>query len=114
MRAVTDNGPTNPGMPKSEGLQNLFDIMALVSEQSTIDHFDEMHQNATIQYGALKKQLAEDVVKFVSPIKERIDHFKQDKNALAKAAKIGAEKANDSAMKTLKEVREIIGIRKFY
>ena len=63
---------------------------------------------------ALKKQLAEDVVKFVSPIKERIDHYKQDTAALAKAAKIGAEKANESAEKTLKEVREIIGFKKFY
>jgi tryptophanyl-tRNA synthetase len=85
-----------------------------VSEPSTIAHFDALHQDATIRYGDLKKQLAEDVVKFVSPIKERIDHFKQDTAALAKAAKIGAEKANESAEKTLKEVRELIGFKKFY
>ncbi len=114
MRAVTDNGPTEPGQPKSEGLQNLFDIMELVSEPSTIAHFEGLHQDATIRYGDLKKQLAEDVVNFVSPIRERIAHYKKDTAALAKAAKIGAEKANESAEKTLKEVRELIGFKKFY
>ncbi len=114
MRAVTDNGPTEPGMEKSEGLQNLFDIMELVSESSTIEHFEHLHQEATIRYGDLKKQIADDVERFVSPIRERIQHYKNDNKALAKAAQIGAEKANESAQKTLKEVREIIGFRKFY
>ena len=114
MRAVTDNGPTEPGMPKSEGLQNLFDIMSLVSDTSTITHFDELHQSAKIRYGDLKKQIAEDVLKFVSPIREKINYFKNDTDALAKAAKIGAEKANESANKTLQEVREIIGFKNFY
>ncbi|PCJ66509.1 MAG: tryptophan--tRNA ligase [Bacteroidetes bacterium] len=114
MRAKTDAGPTEPGQKKSEELQNLFDIMELVSDASTIAHFDDLHQNATIRYGDLKKQLADDVVNFVAPIRERIVHFKNDKEALAKAAKIGAEKANESAVKTLKEVREIIGFKKFY
>ncbi len=114
MRAVTDDGPTEPGSEKSEGLQNLFDIMALVSEESTIKHFEELHQNSTIRYGDLKKQIADDVIQFTSPIREKINHFKQDDAALAKAVKIGAEKAYESAQKTLKEVREIIGFRKFY
>lgn len=113
MRAVTDNGPSEPGMPKSEGLQNLFDIMELVSDQSTIQYFDNLHQEATIRYGDLKKQLADDVVKFIEPIRAKISHFKQDTHALQKAARIGAEKANESASKTLKEVREIIGFKKF-
>ena len=113
MRAVTDNGPSEPGMPKSEGLQNLFDIMELVSDQSTIQYFDNLHQEATIRYGDLKKQLADDVVKFIEPIRAKISHFKQDTHALQKAARIGAEKANESASKTLKEVREIIGFKQF-
>ena len=106
-------GLQNPGMPKSEGLQNLFDIMELVSDQSTIQYFDNLHQEATIRYGDLKKQLADDVVKFIEPIRAKISHFKQDTHALQKAARIGAEKANESASKTLKEVREIIGFKQF-
>jgi tryptophanyl-tRNA synthetase len=58
--------------------------------------------------------LAEDVLKFVSPIREKINYYKNDQALLAKVARIGAEKANASAEKTLKEVREIIGFRRFY
>jgi len=101
-------------MPKSEGLQNLFDIMNLVSDKSTITHFEDLHQTAQIRYGDFKKQIADDVLKFVTPIRERINHYKNDSQALAKAAKIGAEKANESANKTLHEVREIIGFKNFY
>jgi tryptophanyl-tRNA synthetase len=46
-----------------------------------------------------------------SPIREKINYFKNDTDALAKAAKIGAEKANESANKTLLEVRDIIGFK---
>jgi tryptophanyl-tRNA synthetase len=77
MRAVTDNGPTEPGMPKSEGLQNLFDIMSLVSDTSTITHFDELHQSAKIKYGDLKKQIAEDVLKFVFPNQRKNQLFQK-------------------------------------
>jgi|TARA_B110000503_G_scaffold117858_1_gene178243 tryptophanyl-tRNA synthetase len=114
MRAKTDAGPTGANQPRSEELQNLFDIMALVSDAGTIAHFDAEHVKGTIRYGDLKKQLAEDVVTFIEPITERINHYKKDTAALAKAAKLGAEKANESAQKTLKEVREIIGFKRFF
>lgn len=114
MRAKTDTGPTELNQKKSEEVQNLFDLMALVSDASTIQYFDDLYAKAEIRYGDLKKQLAEDVLKFVSPIRERINEYKSNRETLAKVAKLGAEKANASAEKTLKEVREIIGFRKFY
>jgi len=114
MRAKTDTGPTELNQAKSEEIQNLFDLMALVSDTSTISHFDDLYAKAEIRYGDLKKQLAEDVLKFVSPIREKINYYKNDQALLAKVARIGAEKANASAEKTLKEVREIIGFRRFY
>lgn len=114
MRAKTDSGPTKPGEEKSQEVQNLFDLMHLVSDASTIEHFDQLHANAEIRYGDLKKQLAEDVIAFVSPIRERIEYFKNNEKVLSDVALMGAEKANASANKTLQEVREIIGFRKFY
>ncbi len=114
MRAKTDSGPQGLNEEKSPEIQNLFDLMALVSDQSTIDHFDDLHAKAEIRYGDFKKQLAEDVLAFVQPIREKIHHFKNDEKALSEAAMIGAEKANESAEKTLQEVRNIIGFRKFY
>nr|MBP8041844.1 tryptophan--tRNA ligase [Bacteroidales bacterium] len=66
-----------------------------------------------IRYGDLKKQLAEDMIAFVSPITERIKALASDSDYLHKVACMGAEKARASAAKTVKEVREIIGFKKF-
>lgn len=114
MRAKTDSGPTEAGQERSQEIQNLFDIMELVSERNTIEHFDELYNNASIRYGDFKKQIAEDVANFVAPIREKIEYFKSDKKKLAEVAQLGAEKANASAERTLKNVREIIGFKKFY
>jgi tryptophanyl-tRNA synthetase len=59
----------------------------------------------------MKKQLAEDISKFCAPIRERILDIQSNDEYMAKVARIGAEKARESAAKTLKEVRQIIGFR---
>lgn len=113
MRAVTDSGPAAPNQELSEPLKNLFTIMSVVSDQSTIKFFKERHAICEIRYGDLKKQLAEDIVKFTDPIRERITAILADNKYLSKVVAEGAEKARESASKTIKEVREIIGYKKF-
>jgi len=88
--------------------------MALVSKPDVLSHFDTLYNSCEIRYGDFKKQLAEDVLNFVRPIRERIVDIKSDDALLAKGARIGADKANTSASETLKEVREIIGFKRFY
>lgn len=114
MRAKTDSGPTEMNQEKSQEIQNLFDLMALVSTEDTVEHFDDLYNKCEIRYGDMKKQLAEDILAFTKPIREKILEIKGNDEYLSKAAAIGAEKARESASKTLKEVREIIGFKKFY
>jgi tryptophanyl-tRNA synthetase len=111
MRAVSDSGPAEPGTPKSAPVQNLFELMALVSSADTFAAFDEAHGNSTIRYGDMKKQLAEDMEVFVAPLRDKIRAALGNPSIVAKAAARGAEKARASAQKTMKEVREIIGFR---
>ena len=113
MKAVTDSGPTSPNQELSEPLKNLFTIMSVVSDPSTVKYFMDKHASCEIQYGELKRQLGEDIVKFTDPIRERINQILSDKNYMAKVVQEGAEKARASASKTIKEVREIIGYRSF-
>jgi tryptophanyl-tRNA synthetase len=114
MRAKTDTGPTEMNQSKPEEIQNLFDLMGLVSSSDTVSHFDTLYNNCEIRYGDMKKQLAEDVLLFTKPIRAKVLEIKGDTQFLAKAASQGAEKARESASQTLKEVREIIGFKKFY
>ena len=51
--------------------------MKLVSEESTIEKFEEDFNNCTIRYGDMKKQLAEDMVKFIAPIREKAEDYPQ-------------------------------------
>ncbi|MDX9811733.1 MAG: tryptophan--tRNA ligase [Bacteroidales bacterium] len=113
MRAVTDTGPTAPNQKPSEAVENLFTIMKAVSDKPTLDYFMEKHANCEIRYGDLKKQLAEDIVKLTSPIRDRIIEITADTGYLAKVVSAGADKARESASRTVREVREIIGYRPF-
>jgi len=113
MRAVTDSGPTKQNQPMTEAVQNLFTIMKVVSAQDTYEHFINKYNSCEIRYGDLKKQLAEDIITVTSPMREKILEIYTDNDYLRKVVKKGAEKARESASKTVKEVREIIGFKPF-
>lgn len=113
-KAVTDTGPTEPNTPPTQPVQNLFDLMKVVSTEDTLKHFTDAYANCNIRYGDLKKQLAEDMITFLTPIREKIDAIIADEAYLAKVAKLGAEKARESASKTLNEARTAIGFKRFY
>lgn len=111
MKAVTDSGPTEPDSPKAEPVANLFAMLEIVSSKDTCDYFNEKYNNCEIRYGDLKKQLAEDINNFCAPIRERILELSSDEAYLDKIARTGADKAAESAAKTIREVRGIIGFR---
>jgi tryptophanyl-tRNA synthetase len=113
MKAVTDGGPTEMNQAKPDIIQNLFDIMKAVSSKDTLDHFDELYNKCEIRYGDMKKQLTEDITHFLTPIREKIEDIERNEDYLRKVVTLGQEKARESAGKTIREVREIIGFKKF-
>ncbi|MBS1529974.1 MAG: tryptophan--tRNA ligase [Bacteroidetes bacterium] len=113
MKAVTDSGPTTENQEKPVEIQNLFDLMKVVSSADTYEHFDKQYNSCNIRYGDLKKQLAEDMITATMPIREKIKEIANDAPYLRQVAKHGAIKARESASKTIREVRELIGFRSF-
>jgi tryptophanyl-tRNA synthetase len=113
MRAVTDGGPAEENQPKPEAIQNLFDLLKIVSAEDTYAHFDQLYNSCQIRYGDFKKQLAEDMIIATTPIREKIKAIATDDQYLREVAHIGAAKARESAAKTVREVREIIGFKTF-
>jgi len=114
MRAVTDSGPTQPNQKKPEPIENLFTLMKIVSSPEVVAYFDEQYNNCSIRYGDMNKQLAEDIIAFTSPIRERIFEIRGNEAYLSKVAARGAERARESARKTLEEVRKVMGIRRLF
>jgi tryptophanyl-tRNA synthetase len=113
MRAVTDSGPATPEEDMSQPIENLFNLMRAVSSADTVDHFMLAYQNATIRYGDMKKQLAEDIISFTTPLRQQITEISADDQYISRVARMGAEKARASASKTVSEVRSIIGFKAF-
>ena len=113
MKAVSDSGPTQENEPMSEAINNLFSFMKIVSPADTYEFFLEKYNKCDIRYGDMKKQLAVDVIETISPIRERILDIKQNDALLTRIIREGGEKARENAIKTITEVREIMGIKRF-
>ena len=114
MRAVTDSGPTEMNQQKPEPIQNLFTLLDIVSKPDVATHFNELYNKCEIRYGDMKKQLADDIISYTEPIRNRIIEILEDDVYLAKVARMGAEKARESASRTLAEVKEVIGIKRLF
>lgn len=110
MKAKTDSGPTEMNSEMPEYIQNVFQLMHLVSRPEIVETYRSAYNNCTIRYGDMKKQLAEDMVAFIAPIRERAKELQADDTMLRSILKAGAEKARASASVTIAEARKRIGI----
>lgn len=110
MKAKTDAGPTEPNTPMPDYIQNIFGLMGLVSEESTIQKFTDDYNGANIRYGDMKKALAEDMVKFIAPIRQKAVDIRANESFLKSVIENGAERARASAQATISEARRLIGL----
>ncbi len=113
MKAKTDAGPAAPNAPKPDYITNIFDLMKLVSSHDVIEKFEADYNNCSIRYGDMKKQLAEDMVNYIAPIRQKAKDIRSNENYLKEVLKSGAEKANENAEKTMELVRKAIGVKYF-
>jgi len=87
--------------------------MQIVSKPDTVSFYDQAWNTCTIRYGDMKKQLAEDMITYLTPIREKINELIRDEAYLGRIVKRGGEAARESAQKTVSEVRKIMGINYF-
>ncbi|MEP7229386.1 MAG: tryptophan--tRNA ligase [Ginsengibacter sp.] len=113
MKAKTDSGPTEKNSSKPGYIENLFLLKKLVSSEEEILNYEEQYNNCTIRYGDMKKQLAEEMVKFIAPIRHRVNEILADEKYLQQVMKKGAEKAIASAGVTMQIARNAMGLNYF-
>ena len=111
MKTKTDAGPTTPHSVKPDYIDNIFGLMKLVSTEEVIATFEADYNNCTIRYGDMKKQLAEDMVIFISPIRTRINEILKDEQYLQNIMERGAAKAGASAKATMLSVKLAMGLQ---
>jgi tryptophanyl-tRNA synthetase len=110
MKAKTDGGPVEKNSEKPGYISNLFLLMGLVSTADSVQHFEDAYNGCTIRYGDMKKQMAEDMVKFIAPIRERAEKIRRDEKYLREVMEKGARKATTSASATMEMVRKAVGL----
>ena len=105
--AVTDSGSEVKRGDGKEGIANLIEILA-VARGTTEDEVEREFEGSG--YGDFKGAVAEAVVDFLAPVRERYEELRPDEAALEQALGAGAEKARAIASGTLAEVRSAIGV----
>lgn len=111
MKAKTDSGPTEPHAEKPDYIKGLFDLLKLVSKADVFKRFEDDFDQCRIRYGDMKKQLSEDMVSFMGPIREKIESIHRDEKYLKEIMEMGAAKARKSAAATLLLVRQSMGLQ---
>jgi tryptophanyl-tRNA synthetase len=105
--AVTDSGREIVRHEEKPGVTNLIDVLA-VARGSDPAEIEREFEGAG--YGDFKQAVAEGVVAFLAPVRERYAELRPDQSALEEVLAAGAEKARAIAEPTLAEVRDRMGI----
>jgi tryptophanyl-tRNA synthetase len=106
MSAVTDSGSEVARGEGKEGIANLIEILAVVRG---VDPGDVERDFAGSGYGDFKKAVAEAVVEYLAPVRERYAELRPDEAEIDRILAAGAEKASALASPTLAEVRAAMG-----
>lgn len=109
MRAVTDVGPL-PGGKMSPGVANLFTLLGEFSAPEIVKAMKAEYKAGTLRYGDLKKQLAEDMIEALRPIREKYLELAAKPETVKEILADGADRARKIAQATMAEVREKMGL----
>jgi tryptophanyl-tRNA synthetase len=105
--AVTDSGTEIRRAPDKPGVSNLIDILAAVRGADPEDIEREFDGSG---YGTFKQAVAEAVIEYLAPVRERYHELRDDEDRLEGILAGGAEKAREIATVTLADVREVMGV----
>lgn len=114
-KAKTDQGPETPNSVMPDYITNLFGLMKIASaadvyEKFLADYNGSSAGNCIIRYGDFKKQLGEDLARFIAPIREKAAAIQNDTDYLNRVMKQGQEKARHEAAETIRLVRQAMAL----
>mgnify|MGYP001328662128 CR=1 FL=1 len=105
--SVTDSGSDVVRGPEKPGITNLIEILAVVRGAAPEDVEAEFDGAG---YGAFKQAVADAVVRYLAPVRERYNELRADEAGLERTLESGAEKARAIAADTVAEVRAAMGV----
>ncbi len=105
--SVTDSGSEVRRGPDKAGISNLIEILAAVRGTD----MDAVEADfAGSGYGAFKQAVADAVIEYLTPVRQRYEALRADENELERILALGAGKARAIASDTLHDVRQAMGV----
>jgi tryptophanyl-tRNA synthetase len=105
--AVTDSGSDVRRANEKPGITNLIDILSAIRDVTPEQVESEFDGGG---YGAFKGAVADEVVEFLRPVRERYHELRADDAEIERALRVGADKARAIASGTLRDVRTAMGV----
>jgi tryptophanyl-tRNA synthetase len=105
--AVTDSGSDVVRSPDKPGITNLIDILAVIRGVEPAAIEGEFNGSG---YGQFKQAVAEAVVDYLAPVRERYQELRRDEQELHAILHSGAEKAHAIAHETVAIARDRMGV----
>jgi tryptophanyl-tRNA synthetase len=105
--AVTDSGREVVRAPEKPGITNLIEILSVVRGVAPGEIEREFDGEG---YGTFKGAVAEAVVSYLAPVRERYAELRPDEEELERILGEGAERAREIASGTLAEARSVMGV----
>jgi tryptophanyl-tRNA synthetase len=109
-KAKSESTPATQNAAMPDSVQNLFMLLQLVSEANVVTKFREDYNKGTIRFGDMKVQLAEDMVNFIAPVRNKANELLSNETYLKEIMQKGAAAAQESARATMAAVRESMGL----
>jgi tryptophanyl-tRNA synthetase len=107
-KVPTDSGK---GAEIKDGVKSLFELVGLFEGKDAQNSLEKEYLNTGVRYGNIKNELSEAIFKELKPIQEKRTELERNVEYVNKVIKDGAKNAREVANKTVREVREKMGLR---
>jgi len=109
--AVTDSGEAQAGV-MSPGVKNLFELLKACNKTEAYKVNFERWESGSLQYGALKGDVAEALVELTQKFKNNLQQIRENENSIKEQVFASSAQIRKKAQQTIDEVREITGLAK--
>jgi len=107
MSIKTDSTPLED--PKDPDTDNVFALYKLLANEEQIEEMRQNYLGGNYGYGHAKQALYELIIDKFSDVRERYNHYMDNKHLIDEALQIGAEKASIVANEVIQRVRSKVG-----
>jgi tryptophanyl-tRNA synthetase len=109
MKIVTDSTPVEA--PKDPDRCNVFALLKLFAPADELKQWEERYRKGGMGYGEAKKRLAELIVEFFKPFRQKRVELESNPDYVRETLAKGAQRAKAIARVTLDQAKKAVGLR---